>query len=308
MKFLVFILCLLALAYAENMAEYEEYEMKIPPPLALVTYRVAGSNMDYVPMLPFPDKPARYYLTIEARDPKVQVTIRSISHTLQEFLERMSRGRISITPRSGLSPIKKPPGYLYKLRLLLLPGEPSHVPIIGNAISAKHEIGHRDPFELGHANTRRFNDDGSVKRGGHEHDPFDPMTLQPGVPSLNAPHLHMLGWFGPTEEAYLKLGVQYTLRVINDGSSEFSSLKALTYIVPNTTRQVWFSYVVVDPKRRAWPSPPGMPGTGLIMHEIEGRETFLEAIFGLTPKKESRSGLFVKILSATKTTVTVKFT
>ena len=158
---------------------------------------------------------------------------------------------------------------------------------------------------MGHANTRIFATQLIVEMKANARDPFDPMTMSPGKVSFNAAHLHYLGWFGPTEEAWLSPGIEYTLKAINDGSRDFTALKSLVYNVPNSTREVWFSYVQMS--GGGWKSAPGMPGTGIAVHEASGGATFLEDLIGLVIKTEIRSGLTINITAASTSYVTVVF-
>ena len=267
---------------------------------------VPTTRYRYVPMLPLGSSGKPYFLSVETDGymPNLNPTLRSIAKTMKAFVQRMSRNRIQVTTRTGSSPVNKPAGFSYKVRLLFIPGRWSRVPIIGNAITARHELFHEAPFSLGHANTRLWNTQTQTASSQSQRDPFDPMTRRPGVPSFNAAHLHYLRWFSPTEEAYVDLGVPYVLRVINDGSSDFQSLKAVTYV---GQRQVWFSYVRV--RSSGWSAPRGMPGTALAIHEGLKGSTFLEGLFGIgTAKTEIRSGLIVNITEATPTYVKVTFT
>lgn len=269
------------------------------------------NNIRYVPMLPLVNTGLPYYLSVETNgyQPNLVPTLRSVAATMQRYVHRLSRNRVQITTRIGWTTIKKPAGFAYKLRLLFLPGRWSHFPIIGNAITSHHELFHEKPFSLGHGNTRIWDTQTVPLSGELQRDPFDPLTRKPGVASLNAAHLHYLQWFGPTEEAYIDLGIPYTLRVINDGSQDFTSLKAVTYVVPGSTRQVWFSYVKMNSNgKTGWATPQGLPGTALALHEAIKASTFLEGLFGLNAKTDIRSGLIVNITAASSKFATVIFT
>lgn len=255
----------------------------------------------YVPMPPIPDKPHQILLTMVGAAPGLDGELKNIGATMCEFENRMSRGRVKMTSVVG----KKGDGKINDNNKLLdlEPGQASHVPIIGNGISAKHELGHE--FSLGHASTRIWDTQTVIKSQAHEHDAFDPMTISPGVPSYNAPHLHFLQWFSPTEEAYAEDGGEYVLQVLNDGGNNKIALKSLYYEVPGSTRKYWFSYVQ---DAGGWGPLAGMPGTGIAIHSADpaGSSTFLEGLIGLEAKTNIRSGLILTLSEATRTSVRVK--
>ncbi len=259
-------------------------------------------NIKYVPMPPMPGNPTQILLTMEGAD-NLKGELEQIGKTNCEFINRVSRNRILMTSVVGAvhsAPHMGP----HNKTLRLIPGAASHVPIIGNGISGKHELGHE--MGINHANTRIWETQTIIKQQAHEHEPFDPMTITPGVQSYNAPHIHMLEWYRATEEAYAEDGGEYILRVINDGNRDFASLKTLYYQVPNSTRQMWFSYVHVNAK--GWDAPPGMPGTAVAIHESASHETYLEGLIGLEPKTNVRSGLILTLSEPTAATVKVKVT
>src|SRR6185312_3340818 len=114
------------------------------------------------------------------------------------FENRMSRGRIHMTYKVGDIGSGPKSDKTHK-KLQLVPGAHSHVPIIGNAISAKHELGHE--MGINHANVCIFDTQTKIAQQSNEREPFDPMTISPGVNSYNAPHIDLLKWFTATEEA-----------------------------------------------------------------------------------------------------------
>jgi hypothetical protein len=256
-------------------------------------------NIKYVSM-PNPTTPRQVHLTVEGTS-NLNSTLRSVAGTMTEFINRMSRGKVKLTASIGA--ITSGSNGPNNMKLKLIPGANSHVPIIGNAISAKHENGHE--FGLGHASTQIWASQTKIASYGHEHEPFDPMTISPGVPSFNAPHIHALGWFSATEEAYLQTGIEYRLRLINDGNRDFTSLKSLYYEVPGSNRKFWFSYVKVPSKN--WTIPKGMPGTAIAIHSSlnGGKDTNLEGLIGLNEPTLIRSGLVFQLSEATSTTVKV---
>jgi hypothetical protein len=262
----------------------------------------AAGNINYVPM-PVPTNLRQISLGLQG-PAGVQSTLKNVGSTMKEFYERMSRNKIKITPQlQTLGQNSKGPN---NMLLVLKPGAASHVPIIGNAISAKHELGHE--FGLGHASTRIWETQSVVKQAALERDPFDVMTITPGQVSLNAPHIHFMKWFSPTEEAYAEVGKEYTLRLINDGNKDFTSLKSLYYQVPGSERVFWFSYIKLTGK--GWNTPKGMPGTAVVVHSAVGggANTFLEGIIGLEDKTLIRSGLILKLSEAKNKTVKVTVT
>lgn len=262
-----------------------------------------AEGIAYVPA-PTQSKALAVTLTVQydPRRPNLRDIARNIGWKMEEFQGRMSRGRIRLT--SGVGPIQAKNRINRTAKVLIFrPGAHSHVPIIGNAISAKHELGHE--FYLGHANTRIWLTQNVTLSKSSAHDPFDPMTTSPGVNSYNAPHLHFLGWFTETEEAYAELGKEYTLRAINDGGRDFKSLKSLLYRVPESRRLVWFSYVLVA-GRRGWEVPQGMPGTGIAVHEASGGSTFLQGLHGTEGKTDPRSGVIARVRNQTRKSVIVR--
>ncbi len=262
-----------------------------------------SSKVVYVPM-PVPAEPQKYFLTCESAQ-DLQKSMRTVCATMKEFIERMSRNKIEVTTRVGIDQIALPKGYAKKVRLVLIPGAHSHVPIIGNTVTARHELLHQ--FNgLGHANTRIWKTQTVTESFSSSRDPFDPLTLTPGTDAMNAPHLHFMKWFSPTEEAFAQPGGEYVLSLINKSGRDFKSLKALYYEVPGsaTGRKVWFSYVKVVGK--GWNVPEGMPGTAIAIHEAAGSSTFLEGLLGSTPKTNIRSGLILELSEITAQTVKVK--
>jgi hypothetical protein len=126
------------------------------------------------------------------------------------------------------------------------------------------------------------------------------MTTWPGVPDLNAPHMHQLGFFGATEEAYAEDGKTYTLHVINNGASDFTSLKALYYEVPNSTRKYWFAYTKTHNVQ-----VPGMPtNMGIAVYSFGG-ETYFEGHIGVNSGTNIRTGLIFTLSNITSSAVTV---
>lgn len=261
-----------------------------------------SANISYVPM-PMPEKPRQVSLYVQGTAPGHVKTIRNISHKMKSFYERQSRRKIFITPTSGLKDLRaRGPN---RFKLIFKPGANSHVPIIGNAMSATHEFGHQ--LGLDHANTRLWETQTKVKQARRSRDPFDVMVSAGGSGALNAPHMHLSGWFNPTEEAYLEEGVEYTLSIINAGGKDFKSLKALYYEVPGSTKRVWLSYGRV--KSKGWHAPEGMPRTAVVVHSAGGRtSTFFEGLIGLQPETLIRYGLIVNVTEPTAHTVKVKVT
>jgi hypothetical protein len=266
------------------------------------TIEQTSSFINYVPM-PNPTIPRQVHLSIEGAS-NLNSTLHFIGNFMTEFLNRMSRRKVKVV--ATVDPLSSGNNGPNNMRLKLIPGANSHVPIIGNAVSAKHENGHE--FGLGHASTQIWANQTTIQSYSHERDGFDPMTIAPGVPSYNAPHLHFLGWFGGTEEAFLEPGNEYVLRVINDGNKDFTSLKALYYEVPGSNRVYWFSYVRVAGTH--WNTPAGMPGTAIAIHSSpnKGADTNLEDIFGVNSRTLIRSGLIFHLSEITSTTVKVNVT
>ncbi len=258
-------------------------------------------TIKYVPM-PAAAVPLEVLLTMDGAA-NLKTELQRIGKNMCEFINRVSRDKIHLTSVIASPPGKTPPIGPRHKTLRLIPKANSHVPIIGNAISAKHELGHE--FRLGHANTRIWETQTKIKSSSHQHDPFDPITISPGVVSLNSAHIHYLRWYTGTEEAYAEDGGEYILAMLNNGSRDFQTLKTLYYQVPGTTRQIWFSYVHVAGK---WTAPTGMPGTGVAIHEMSKAETYLEGLIGLEPKTNVRSGLILTLSQPTAQTVRVKVT
>lgn len=258
-------------------------------------------DIKYVPMPPMPLKPLEILLSMEGGD-TVQSVLPGIGQGNSEMINRVSRGRIHMTYKTGLIGSGPHSDKTHK-KLQLIPGARSHVPIIGNGISGKHELGHE--MGINHANICIWESQTKISQQRHEHDFTDPMTISPGVKSYNAPHIDLLKWFSPTEEAYAVDGGKYILRVLNDGNKDFQSLKALYYEVPGSTptRAIWFSYVKTPSK--GWDAPAGMPGTAIATHERIGGQTYFGGLIGLTPKTEVRSGLILTLSNPTKNQVTV---
>jgi hypothetical protein len=259
------------------------------------------ADIKYVPMPPLPEKPLEMTLWMEGAE-NVQSALPGIGKNNSEMINRVSRGRIHMTYKTGLADSFPHTDKTHK-KLRLVPGAASHVPIIGNGISGRHELGHE--MGLGHASTCIWDTQTKIKHQSHEHDFTDPMTISPGTPSYNAPHIDLLKWFTPTEEAYAVDGGKYILRAINDENRDYKSLKALYYEVPNSNpvRGLWFSYVHVTGK--GWDAPKGMPGTAIAIYERTGGATFMEGLIGLEPKTEIRSGLILTLSNPTPTQVTV---
>lgn len=258
-------------------------------------------DIKYVPMPPMPNPPLGILLSVEG-GPAVQKELPSIGQHNSEMINRVSRGRINMTYKTGPLGFGPHSDKTHK-KLQLIPGAHSHVPIIGNGISAKHELGHE--MGINHANICIFSSQTKISQQRHEHDFTDPMTISPGVKSYNAPHIDLLKWFTATEEAYAVDGGKYILRTINDGNQDFQSLKALYYEIPgsNPVRAIWFSYVVVGGK--GWDVPAGMPGTAIVIHERSNGQTYFEGLIGLNAKTEVRSGLILTLSNPTPTQVTV---
>jgi len=258
---------------------------------------VQEPGISYVPMPP--STVSDMTLIMEAETQGLEGNALRIGNNTKKFISRMSRGRVNFAVRLGEFKANKPSEFTKVLRLI--PGASSNGSVIGNGASAYHELGHQLGF--GHGDTRIFDEDQTtlIKGTDRESDPFDPMTTVPLRKSFNAPHLHQAGWFNSTEEAYAEVDRKYTLRVINDGSAEFKSLKSLYYEVPGTPRRVFFSYVKVPGP--GWKAP-GMPGTALVAHELVGGATFFEGTFGLDVKTHRRSGLILEVSEVTPTTVT----
>jgi len=220
---------------------------------------------------------------------------------MSSFIPRMSRNRFHLigswTTEMGKTTAQ--------LMLRYIEGAWSHVPIIGNIITARHEIGHL--FKMGHAHERFWTTQTKLDKVEHQREPFCTMTRTPSRESFNAGHLHFLNWFGPHEEAYLTVGQTYTLRRINDGNTDYTSLKALFYPVPNSLVKFWFSYVELQAKG-SWGTSSPMNGNGIAVHSGPGVFTYLEAVIGHSSSKTLlRSGLVPNIESYTETTVTLSF-
>jgi hypothetical protein len=243
-------------------------------------------------------------LTVEGTD-NLKPIIAHIASRMANFYQYMSRDKMKIVPRSG--PIGSG-GHLTATNkiLRLIPGRQSSLPVIGNGISAKHELGHE--FLLGHSSTRVWTTQTKLGFYKHEQDPFDPMTTSPGVNSINAAHLHVKGWFANTEEAYAEDNGEYDLHILNDmNTNDRTSLKALYYEVPNsTTRKYWFSCVLLGGKT---------PGLAIAVHTIQPRgtsqvniETYLEQIYMVKDSGTTniRTGLILELSNPTKNSLHVK--
>lgn len=261
----------------------------------------ANSSIVYVPM-PMPDHPREISLYVQTVAPGLLKTAKNVGNKMKSFYGKQSRHKINITPSFGLKDLRQPGPN--KLKLIFRPGAHSHVPIIGNAIGAAHEFGHELGF--GHANTRIWGTQTTIKQARGSHDPFDCMVTAGGSASLNAAHLHYAGWFNPTEEAYAQDGGEYVLSIINAGGNDYSSLKALYYEVPGSSRKVWLSYARV--KSKGWHAPARMPGTAVAIHSNGGSSTFFEGLIGLEPELLIRYGLIVELSEVTARTVKVKIT
>lgn len=240
--------------------------------------------------------PKTAYINVYGEGAGLVPSMHNIGRNMVEFVERMSRNKIQAYYSVNLPPKAT------RYRLRFIPGASSRVPIIGNAISAKHELMHQ--FGLQHANIRNYDANGTIVFQRTSRDPFDVLTVSPGKPSLNAVHLHAAQWFSATEEAYLVPNCTYTLRVINDGSSNFRALKALYYKGP--TRDFWFSYV--DTVSALWAAQKGLPNTALAVHTSygNGAGSFLEDLLGIGTTLHRPTGLVFELSHATRQYITVK--
>ncbi len=258
-------------------------------------------NIKYVPM---PDEITKINLTIEG-DENVSKSIKNISQRMKKFYEYMSRNKLQITAKSGKIGSGGRLTATNKV-LRLVPGKHSSLPVIGNGISAKHELGHE--FLLGHASTRVWITQNKLGFYKHEQDSFDPMTVNPGVDSINAPHLHIKGWFSDTEEAYLENNKEYDIYACNNSNADRKTLKALYYEVPNSTRKYWFSCVLLGGKN---------PGIAIVVHTMTPRgnsvahlDTYLEQTYRVSDsgKTNIRTGVILELSNETKKSVHVKVT
>lgn len=254
--------------------------------------------------MPRPKYPTLVKLTVEGKR-NLGGAMHVIASGLARFWDRMSRGKVKVLTKIGKIGQGGRIGRRNKI-IRYIPGISSEVPFAGNAVSARHEMGHE--FGLQHAGTRTWKTQTTVGSTWNEHDPFDPLSVYPDAASLNAPHLHYLKWFSPWEEVYAQNGGQYDLRVINDGKNNRLDVKALYYPVPGTdNRRYWFSYVKLNPS--ITPTPPGMPGTGLAIHTADdiGTTTYLEGLLGVEDATvtHERTGLRFALSNPTPTTVHV---
>ena len=277
--------------------------LESPPSAEEVVDLSDFKTITYVKMLPPQDR-REITLVVQGKNvPEDQLM--SVGRSMKGFYQNMARGRVRITPVVGSGSAAG----RNKMSLIFIPGAWSHVPIIGNAVSARHELGHE--FGMGHAQSRIWKTQEEIQQYKVESDPFDPMTFRPDQPSLNAAHLHFLGWFSATEEAYAKVGGTYQLSLINGANSDWTSLKALYYQVPGVNRSLWFSYVKIDNRDQTaiFSDPPGMPGTAVAVHSVDGPTsgmTYLEGLIGNVPQTNIRSGLIIEVSNATATSVVVK--
>lgn len=279
----------------EDMVELEDENGNTPSD----TIIQPNKNIKYVNM-PMPEKPRQMHLDLEGSS-GVKKQLGSIGRRMKEFVERVSRKKVQLSYSTGGfgSGSSKGPN---RVLLVLKPGAHSRVPVIGNAITASHEMFHQ--FGLGHANVRIWGTQTKVKQASSSRDQFDVMTITPGGVTLNAPHVHFLKWFTDTEEAHAEVGGEYVLRLFNDGNRDFQSLKSLYYQVPGTTREYWFSYVKL--KNKYWKTPAGMPGTAIAIHSAAGGSTFLEGLIGMNKETHIRSGLILEVTEPTEKTVKIK--
>jgi hypothetical protein len=258
-----------------------------------------NNDIKYVPM---PDGITKINLTVEGTE-NLNPTIRNIAQKMKKFYEYMSRGKLQITAKFGKIGSG---GHLSETNkiLRLIPGKHSSLPTIGNGISAKHELGHE--FLLGHASTRVWGTQNKLVFYKHEQDPFDPMTVSPGVDSINAPHLHIKGWFSDTEEAYLEDGKEYTLFAMNNSKADRKTLKALYYEVPNSSRKYWFSCVLLGGKK---------PEVAIVIHTITPRgtslahlDTYLEQTYRISDSGVTniRTGVILYLGNQTNNSLSVK--
>jgi len=266
------------------------------------------ARIRYVPM-PEPAAPLDVLLTVEG-ETWAQPILRDIGGDMRRFIEKMSRGKVNLNVATGEFQSGGPVTPTNKI-LRFIPGAGSHVPIIGNSATARHELGHE--FSFNHSHTRLWDTQTTIKQESNR-DPFDPMNNSPLKPSFNAPHLHYVGWFGSTEEAYAEPGREYILSVLNDDRSDSESLKSIYYEVPGTqVRRLWFSYVTLRDRENGWQAPDGMPETAVVVHEASGArvqagQTYMEGLVGLEPKTNVRSGLILHLSEATPDTVKVRIT